>query len=205
MTSQRTVRTVAGRALALLVAGLVVVILGLTVLLPAVGGGTAYTVLTGSMEPSLPPGTVVVVRPADADSIRVGDVVTYQIDSGSPTVATHRVVGVSIGGDGERRFATQGDANGAPDPVAVRPVQVRGVLWYSVPYVGYPARVVDGDIRRLVLGGSVLVLFGYAAFSFGGAAREWKRNRRDRRDGLVAGSAEEIVDIDEPALAEVGS
>lgn len=180
MTSLRTVRTVAGRAIALLVAGLVVVILGLTVVVPKIGGATAYTVLTGSMRPELPPGTVVVMRPTAPEKIRVGDVVTYQINSGSPTVATHRVKAVTIAGDGERRFVTQGDANQAPDPNPVRPVQVRGVLWYKIPYVGYPSHTVNGDIRKLVVGGAVLVLSGYAAFSFGGALRDRLRTRRDQ-------------------------
>ncbi|MET3963654.1 signal peptidase [Marmoricola sp. OAE513] len=203
MTNQRTVRTVAGRAFALLVAGFVIVVLGATVLVPAVGGGTAYTVLTGSMRPQLPPGTVVVVRPAAADDIRVGDVVTYQIESGKPTVATHRVVSISLDGKGDRRFITQGDANGAPDPEPVRPKQIRGVLWYAVPYVGYPARMVDGDIRRLAVSGAILVLFGYAAFSFGGAARDGIRNRRNRRDGTTVASEENVNEQRE--LHEVGS
>jgi len=66
----------------------------LAVLVPRVAGATPYTVLTGSMSPAYPPGTLVVVRPVDLADVRVGDVVTYQLRSGEPAVATHRVVGV---------------------------------------------------------------------------------------------------------------
>src|SRR5690348_1134464 len=107
--SLRTVRTVAGKALALLAAGLVVLVLALVVVIPRVGGGTAYTVLTGSMRPTMPPGTLVVVRPVKPEQIAVGDVVTYQIESGDPTVATHRVVAVGIDMKGEYRFTMKGD------------------------------------------------------------------------------------------------
>lgn len=194
--SLRTLRTVTGRACALLVAGLVVVVLGISVIIPAIGGGTAYTILTGSMRPGMPPGTVVVVRPTPVDQIRTGDVVTYQIESGQPTVATHRVIAVQTSLDGKVQLTTQGDANNAADPTPVNPVQVKGVRWYSVPYVGLPALAVNGDIRKLVVGGAVLVLFGYSAFSFGGAARDRMQSRRTDKDN---------VDDNERVLTGVGS
>ena len=49
---------------------------------------------------------------------------------------THRVVGVGFGSEGERLFVTRGDANDVDDE-PVRAVQVRGVVAYSVPYLGH--------------------------------------------------------------------
>ncbi len=63
--------------------------------MPRLGGATPYTVLTSSMEPEYPPGTLVVVRPVPIEEIGIGDVITYQLESGEPTVVTHRVVGLS--------------------------------------------------------------------------------------------------------------
>ena len=74
---------VVGASLAALVVG---------VLLPRMAGATPYTVLTGSMTPNLPPGTLVVVRPVDAGTIGTDSVITYQLASGEPEVVTHRVV-----------------------------------------------------------------------------------------------------------------
>ncbi|MCW2753002.1 MAG: signal peptidase [Marmoricola sp.] len=173
--SLRTVRTVVGRAFALLAAGLVVVVLGITVVIPMLGGGKAYTILTGSMRPEMPPGTVVVVRPTPVNQIRTGDVVTYQIKSGDPTVVTHRVRAVMTSLSGQISFITQGDANNTPDRRPVEPVQIRGVRWYSVPYVGLPALAVNGDIRQIVVMGAVLILLGYSAVSFAGAVRDRRR------------------------------
>ena len=49
---------------------------------PRLAGATPYVVLTGSMQPKMPPGTLVVARPVDPMSIAPGDVVTYQIQLG---------------------------------------------------------------------------------------------------------------------------
>lgn len=150
----------------------------LAVAIPRIAGGTPYTVLTGSMEPDLPPGTLVVVRPVDAEDIALGDVITFQLESGEPTVATHRVVAVGTRLDGEQVFTTQGDANGAPDRNPVRAVQVQGRLWYSVPYLGHLNSVLTGRQRESAVLVVAALLVGYAAFMFVAALRERMRRRR---------------------------
>jgi len=170
-----------GQVLAWFVIAGVVVLLTLGVLAPRVGGATPYTILTGSMEPGLPPGTLVVVKPVQPEKIAVGTVITYQLDSGRPTVVTHRVVRVGIDGTGERIFSTQGDANNAPDQKPVRPVQVRGEVWYSVPYLGHLNNALTGGERAIAV---YVVGFGlllYAATMFTGAARERRRDRQPDR------------------------
>ncbi len=114
---------------------IVLVALGMIVV-PLAIGATPFTVLTGSMEPSMPPGSLVVTRPVDPDTIDIGDVVTYQLRSNEPEVVTHRVVGVGFGTGGERVFVTRGDANDVNDE-PVRAVQVRGVVAYHLPYLGH--------------------------------------------------------------------
>ncbi len=67
-------------------------VIAVAVVVPRLAGARPYVVLTGSMRPGMPPGTLVVVRPVDPRSIGVGDVITYQVASGEPDVVTHRVV-----------------------------------------------------------------------------------------------------------------
>ncbi len=50
----------------------------LTVLLPALVGGRALTVRSGSMTPTLPVGSLIVDRPVDVPDVHLGDVVTYE-------------------------------------------------------------------------------------------------------------------------------
>ena len=155
----------------------VAAVLALAVLVPRLAGATPYTVLTGSMRPLYPPGTLVVVRKVDPDAVGIGDVVTYQRESGDPEVVTHRVVAVSTNLRGETTFTTQGAANDAPDETPVRPVQVRGRLWYSVPYLGYVNNVLTGQQRQLavyLVAGGLMV---YAAVMLGGSLRDRLRRR----------------------------
>ena len=53
--------------------------------IPRVAGATPYDILTSSMEPDLPPGTLVVSRPVDPQDVGIGDVIT---PSGAPTSST---------------------------------------------------------------------------------------------------------------------
>ncbi|RLV55583.1 signal peptidase I [Aeromicrobium phragmitis] len=145
---------------------------------PRLAGATPYAVLSGSMTPTYGVGALVVTRDVDPATLGVGDVVTYQLRSGEPQTATHRVVAVRQQLDGEREFITQGDANAAADPLPVRPVQIRGEVWYSVPYLGYAHTWLDPGQRGLAITVVAALLFGYAAVMLAGAARDRVRVRR---------------------------
>ena len=177
-----------GVGLVLLVAALAVVL----VVLPRATGSTPLTVLTSSMEPGLPPGTLLVVRPTPVEQVKVGDVVTYQIASGRPEVITHRVTGIESAADGDLRFVLQGDANDEPDPQAVRPEQVGGVLWYSVPLVGWVNQAVAGEARTWIVPLLAVGLLAYAAYMVVSGVLDARRRRRRgarhgrRRSGATA-------------------
>lgn len=155
-----------------------VLVLVAAVLLPRVAGATPYTVLTGSMQPDYPAGTLVVVKPVEVEDIAVGDVITYQLESGEGTVVTHRVVSVgsSVSGSGERVLRTQGDANDVADQDTVREVQVKGRLWYAVPYLGHVNASLSGSTRQVLSTGVVSVLLAYAAWMFGSTIRDRRSN-----------------------------
>jgi len=169
-----------GQVLAWLVILGVALVLTVAVLGPRLSGATPYTVLTGSMRPTYPPGTLVVVKPVDPDRIRIGDVITYQLESSKPAVATHRVIEITHNLAGETRFTTKGDANESADADPVRPVQVRGKLWYSAPYLGYANNVVSARQRHWAVLIVALGLIGYAAAMFVAAFGE-RRPHRPRR------------------------
>lgn len=166
-------------ALLVLLLGVAVAVIGL----PALTGGSAMTVLTQSMEPGLPPGTLVVVRPTSVDDIRVGDVITYQIRSGEAAVVSHRVMSKTYA-DGELTFVTKGDNNDTVDPEPVREVQVRGTLWYSLPLLGWVNTLLNGSNRTVVVAVAAGALFLYAAVSVIGAVRD---RRTTTADAAAAG------------------
>lgn len=166
-----------GRVVAWLVILGIGAIVTIAVLIPRITGATPYVVLTGSMEPTMPPGTMVVVRPVKAQQLGINDVITYQLKSGEPTVVTHRIV--EMGSlRGRPIFRTKGDANDTVDQGWVRPVQIRGVKWYAVPYLGYVTAAITGQQRHVALVAVVTFLLGYAAFMFTSAYRDRTRQVR---------------------------
>ena len=161
-----------GQVVAWIVITAMIVILAACVVIPRIGGATPYTILTGSMRPTLPPGTLVVSKPANVDDINIGDVITFQIRSGKPTVATHRVIGRIADRKGNPQFLVQGDSNGSPDSRPVSAVQIKGKMWYAVPFLGW-VNVLINNAQRHAL--SVLIISGlliYSAFAFTSSARE---------------------------------
>lgn len=171
------IRTAAATAVVVVLGAVLVV----AVLVPRLGGGTPYVILTGSMRPQMPPGTLVVDRPVDAADVVPGTVITYQLVSGKPTVVTHRVVAQGISATGERVFRTRGDANTVTDAGWVRPVQIRGSRWYAVPYLGYVTNRFSSADRRLLQTGLEIGLLGYAAAMLGSAGLGAVAARRSRQ------------------------
>jgi signal peptidase len=168
----RGARAFALRTISWAVIGAAAVLLAVALALPRLAGAHPYTILTGSMRPSLPPGTLVVTRPADPEDVGVGSVITYQLRSGEPAVVTHRVVAQGVDGSGQFVYWTKGDANSAVDAEPVLPVQVRGKLWYSVPYVGYVSQLLSGEQRQLLLDVLIGGLLMYAGSMFAGAVKD---------------------------------
>jgi signal peptidase I len=164
----------------------VVAVLLAAIVVPRSTGSSAYTVLTVSMRPSLPPGTLVVAKPVPPSELRVGDVVTYQIRSGEPEVVTHRITAVTPTLGGELMFTTQGDANPVGDEKPVKAGQIRGVLWYSVPFVGFVNSWLSGEQRIWAVGTAAVLLLGYAAFMCTAAVAESIKKRRHPKPRRVA-------------------
>ncbi|MEW1707874.1 signal peptidase I [Microbacterium sp. NPDC089190] len=157
----------------------------LTVVVPTVLGAQTYTVLTGSMNPGMPPGSLIAVRPTPFDAVRVGDVVTYQIRSGEPAVVTHRVVGTTSSTSGDRLLITRGDANDLDDPPVQRE-QLRGTVVLALPLLGYPSAVFGGQER-----GAAIAVVGVAVIAWGAVmfALDLRRPRRRSRTPMVVVAA----------------
>lgn len=121
---------------ATLARGIVATLLGLALwaAAPAVIGWQPTTVMTGSMEPRLTPGDVVVSRPVSAGDVRMGKVLLVDDPDQPGHLRMHRYVE-----DGPRgTIVTKGDANPRQDSTPVEPSAVHGVAFLRVPFVGAP-------------------------------------------------------------------
>jgi signal peptidase len=150
----------------------------LVIVAPLLVHGQPLTVLTNSMSPHLPPGTLVVNKPTAISDIRVGDIVTYQVRSGEAAVVSHRVVERVVNLEGDTTFITQGDNNDAPDPAPVTAIQIKGTLWYAIPYLGWINSVLNGETRSVISIPLAAALLGYAAFTVVAALRHRHRSQR---------------------------
>jgi signal peptidase len=112
---------------------LVVVVLG-AVSLTRAQGGAAYKVLSPSMEPTYPVGSLALLVPTDSSNIRPGDVVLVPRSQHTPIM--HRVVEVSAE-NGVVRVLTKGDANQSVDPEATELGSTVLVARRHIPYAGY--------------------------------------------------------------------
>ena len=93
-----------------------------------------YEVLSGSMEPKYPIGSVVYVEAATVADVSVGDAITYTLGTGSEYVMTHRVTQIL---SEEKSFVTKGDANEAEDIDPVYFDRLIGKPCFCIPYLGY--------------------------------------------------------------------
>lgn len=113
---------------------LVTVIAWLT--LPRLMGWQAQVVLSGSMEPAMPTGSVAFVQPTEPEQLDVGDIISFYHPEKPSRVVTHRLAEI-VRQDGNLVFQTRGDANDDVDPWLVPAADVIGTVRFSVPYTGY--------------------------------------------------------------------
>lgn len=138
------------------------------VAIPAIAGAQTYAILTPSMQPTYPVGTLIVVRAVPPDNLDIGDVITFQQVPDSAAVITHRIIGITATTAGERTFVTRGDDNDVEDPEPIAEEQIRGQLWYAVPWIGWIATArTQGPLGALVPITGVLLIGwgGYAMLS----------------------------------------
>ncbi|MBQ7840006.1 MAG: signal peptidase I [Lachnospiraceae bacterium] len=109
-----------------------------------------YTVLSGSMEPAYPTGSVIYVKEIDPEELEVGDVITFMLTG--DTVATHRIVEVVTDEENPdiTQFRTKGDANNAADGSLVHYENIIGTPVFTIPYLGYLVSYVQSHRGRYV-------------------------------------------------------
>lgn len=124
---------------------LVIIIAIFAILLAGVRlvGLQAFTVLSGSMEPTYHVGSLIYVKKADYTKLEVGDAITFMLND--DLIATHRIVGIVTDEDDPSviRFRTKGDANNSEDGSLVHYKNVIGKPVFSIPYLGYVANYVQ--------------------------------------------------------------
>ena len=135
-------------------------------------GYSAAVVMGGSMMPAIPMGSLIIVEPTSPAAVSVGDVITFTLPD---RLITHRVIAVERD-DAGLRLMTKGDANDAPDAIAVRAGGAIGAVRVAVPLAGYLLFELQGWWRAIAF---AIVLAVALDAARGRLARaRWLRARR---------------------------
>jgi signal peptidase len=112
-------------------------------------GYEVKVVMSGSMEPVIKTGGIVVIAPQS--SYNVGDIITFGPDTEKQIPVTHRVV-EKTGNGRTAIFHTKGDANEERDQSETKGSQVIGKVLFTLPYIGYVI-----EFARTPLGFALLI------------------------------------------------
>jgi len=138
-------------------------------------GYSVVTVQSGSMEPTLSRGDVIVARPVHIDDVQVGQVVLFEQGRDVSFIAAHRVAGFinlhtninntttgEVSAQESRLLRTKGDANATEDAQPVDAARLRGRLWFTMPKAGL---VFDHmPLQTILLGVAGLAAVGWFVF-----------------------------------------
>lgn len=125
-------------------------------------GYSAFTVLSSSMEDTYPKGSLVVTKSVDANTLQIGEDITFMISESSSV--THRIIGITENyqNTGQRAFETKGTMNQDPDKDPVIAANVVGKVIFCSVILGQAAAFVTKNWPFMLF--FVVVIAGLVAF-----------------------------------------
>ena len=156
--------------------------LAVILIVPRLIGFQTLAVLSGSMEPNIPVGSIVFTKEAEPLELKAGDVVTYRLSA--DTMVTHRVVE----NDTESGcLIMQGDANETPDASPVSRCNVVGTAAWRLPLLGYLSIYIKTPLGIAAICGVlvVLILLTFLPEIFPGAEMENKSSGKRKKSETV--------------------
>ena len=145
----RKICNIVSSVILILTAAVAVVLLA-----PHIFGYKTYTVISGSMEPTLHVGSLTIVKQTASEKIITGDIITISMTGNNPMMATHRVVGID---NTKRTFTTKGDANNNNDaPLEFN--RLVGRMVFSIPYLGFLAVFIKTREGILLVAGMFIIM-----------------------------------------------
>ncbi len=125
-------------------------------------GVKLYTVQSGSMEPVIHVGSLVVARPSK--DYQRGDIVTFKSEkdrlvANPKSTTTHRIFDIRTT-EGIEEYITKGDANATADLSLTKKDLVLGKVFFSIPFLGYPvtfAKTKEGLILLIVIPATLII------------------------------------------------
>lgn len=130
---------------------------------PSFLGVKTYVIISGSMEPNIEIGDIVVVKAEE--NLDIGDVISYRKGQ---SVITHRITQINKNENGEIEYRTQGDNNNVEDEESIKPSNIEGKVIKIVPKLGKVT---------LILQNKVIIIFIFIIFYIY-VSRNYKKNKK---------------------------
>ncbi|MEM2143361.1 MAG: signal peptidase I [Candidatus Thorarchaeota archaeon] len=171
------------KMLVLLAVVVLVTLGGLRLFAIAMGTSSPLVVVTsGSMEPTLYRGDLLILQGRTAEQISVGDIVVYTADWHPTAPIVHRVVEIEIV-DGSYYFYTKGDANPTRDSGYRTIEDIVGVVVLVIPQLGQVSLFVQTLEGKIVVVSIMLILIIVPEFVCREQDSDDRSNGRDRPSG----------------------
>lgn len=145
-----------------------------------VGGMKVKIVMSGSMEPAIKTGSIVLMKPG-VHPFAVGDIMTFGKDTRTDIPTTHRVLEVRTQ-EGKYMYKTKGDANTDPDTNEVSQDAVLGKVFFWIPYLGFIL-----DMAKKPIGFALLIVLPALLIIGDEIHNIWTEIAKRRRDKALLG------------------
>lgn len=146
------------------------IIVCLVLAAPRIAGINSYIVISGSMEPAIPVGSLVYSKSCDPEELKPDDIIVFFETTGGDTPVTHRVVENKVA---DEELITKGDANEQADIHPVIYPNVQGKVLLHVPKLGYIASPLSSITGKIAVG--MVILAGYLLAEAGSRFRKRKK------------------------------
>lgn len=141
--------------------------------IPIPGGFRVFNVLTGSMEPAIKTGSMVIVRPAE--NYKINDIITFNpVGKADKTPITHRIHDIRVQG-GTPIYITKGDANEVQDLTEIGQYQIIGKMIFGVPYIGAVV-----NVAKTPVGFTLLIIVPAVIFIYEELKKVWREITKTR-------------------------
>jgi len=147
---------------------------------PITGNIKMLAVLSGSMEPKIHTGSIVIIKPIS--NYKVGDVITFGPNTKTEVPTTHRITDMKAV-SGEIFYKTKGDANNAEDGKEVSEKEVIGKVYLSIPFLGYAINFLKKPFGLMLVIVIPAVIIVYDEIQKIG--REFKKMRTKKKEILI--------------------
>jgi signal peptidase len=107
-------------------------------------------IATGSMEPLIYPGDIVILKQMRSEDqirgLKNGDIIQFKRNE---ILITHRIIEIESDKHRNLTFHTKGDNNSVEDIETVNPNDIRGVYVCVIPKLGYPTLLLKGQVNKI--------------------------------------------------------